>query len=136
MKNDCKAADNVFSLYSFLSDPAWISINLGILTCIECSGIHREMGVHYSRIQSLSLDKLGTSELLVRIYTAQQINQINECTVYCSRFISFMRSCIERVFHSMTISAICYDLYRYPQIYGPFSLFFSLVGKKRGEFRL
>uniref|UniRef100_A0A672KUU1 Arf-GAP with SH3 domain, ANK repeat and PH domain-containing protein 2-like n=1 Tax=Sinocyclocheilus grahami TaxID=75366 RepID=A0A672KUU1_SINGR len=46
-------------------DPSWISINLGILTCIECSGIHREMGVHYSRIQSLSLDKLGTSELLL-----------------------------------------------------------------------
>lgn len=47
------------------SDPTWISTNLGILTCIECSGIHREMGVHHSRIQSLSLDKLGTSELLV-----------------------------------------------------------------------
>ncbi|XP_042622391.1 arf-GAP with SH3 domain, ANK repeat and PH domain-containing protein 2-like isoform X3 [Cyprinus carpio] len=46
-------------------DPSWISINLGILTCIECSGIHREMGVHYSRIQSLSLDELGTSELLL-----------------------------------------------------------------------
>ncbi|XP_028853296.1 arf-GAP with SH3 domain, ANK repeat and PH domain-containing protein 2 isoform X1 [Denticeps clupeoides] len=46
-------------------DPTWISTNLGILTCIECSGIHREMGVHYSRIQSLSLDKLGTSELLL-----------------------------------------------------------------------
>ncbi|KAI2659154.1 Arf-GAP with SH3 domain, ANK repeat and PH domain-containing protein 1 [Labeo rohita] len=59
------AAYNVFSLHSFLSDPSWISINLGILTCIECSGIHREMGVHYSRIQSLSLDKLGTSELLL-----------------------------------------------------------------------
>ncbi|KAJ8259193.1 hypothetical protein COCON_G00182050 [Conger conger] len=46
-------------------DPTWISTNLGILTCIECSGIHREMGVHHSRIQSLSLDKLGTSELLL-----------------------------------------------------------------------
>ncbi|XP_030632045.1 arf-GAP with SH3 domain, ANK repeat and PH domain-containing protein 2 [Chanos chanos] len=46
-------------------DPTWLSTNLGILTCIECSGIHREMGVHYSRIQSLSLDKLGTSELLL-----------------------------------------------------------------------
>uniref|UniRef100_A0AAY5ERB4 ArfGAP with SH3 domain, ankyrin repeat and PH domain 2a n=1 Tax=Electrophorus electricus TaxID=8005 RepID=A0AAY5ERB4_ELEEL len=46
-------------------DPLWISTNLGILTCIECSGIHREMGVHHSRIQSLSLDKLGTSELLL-----------------------------------------------------------------------
>ncbi|XP_067402982.1 arf-GAP with SH3 domain, ANK repeat and PH domain-containing protein 2-like [Emydura macquarii macquarii] len=46
-------------------DPTWLSINLGILTCIECSGIHREMGVHHSRIQSLSLDKLATSELLL-----------------------------------------------------------------------
>ncbi|XP_068604791.1 arf-GAP with SH3 domain, ANK repeat and PH domain-containing protein 1a [Brachionichthys hirsutus] len=46
-------------------DPRWIATNLGILTCIECSGIHREMGVHVSRIQSLELDKLGTSELLL-----------------------------------------------------------------------
>uniref|UniRef100_A0A3Q1GES5 Arf-GAP with SH3 domain, ANK repeat and PH domain-containing protein 1-like n=1 Tax=Acanthochromis polyacanthus TaxID=80966 RepID=A0A3Q1GES5_9TELE len=45
--------------------PGWLSTNLGILTCIECSGIHREMGVHVSRIQSLSLDSLGTSDLLL-----------------------------------------------------------------------
>ncbi|KAM5211290.1 arf-GAP with SH3 domain, ANK repeat and PH domain-containing protein 1 isoform 9-T11 [Hipposideros larvatus] len=47
------------------AEPTWLSTNLGILTCIECSGIHREMGVHISRIQSLELDKLGTSELLL-----------------------------------------------------------------------
>lgn len=47
------------------SAPTWLSTNLGVLICIECSGIHREMGVHYSRIQSLDLDVLGTSELLV-----------------------------------------------------------------------
>ncbi|KAF4082487.1 hypothetical protein AMELA_G00151930 [Ameiurus melas] len=46
-------------------NPSWLSTNLGILICIECSGIHREMGVHYSRIQSLTLDVLGTSELLL-----------------------------------------------------------------------
>lgn len=53
-----------FCIYVCL-DPRWLSTNLGVLTCIECSGIHREMGVHVSRIQSLDLDKLGTSELLV-----------------------------------------------------------------------
>lgn len=47
------------------SGPTWLSTNLGVLICIECSGIHREMGVHYSRIQSLDLDVLGTSELLL-----------------------------------------------------------------------
>uniref|UniRef100_A0A674D2D0 ArfGAP with SH3 domain, ankyrin repeat and PH domain 2 n=1 Tax=Salmo trutta TaxID=8032 RepID=A0A674D2D0_SALTR len=46
-------------------NPTWLSTNLGVLICIECSGIHREMGVHYSRIQSLTLDVLGTSELLL-----------------------------------------------------------------------
>ncbi|CAB1340426.1 unnamed protein product, partial [Coregonus sp. 'balchen'] len=45
--------------------PTWLSTNLGVLICIECSGIHREMGVHYSRIQSLTLDVLGTADLLL-----------------------------------------------------------------------
>uniref|UniRef100_A0A667ZC39 ArfGAP with SH3 domain, ankyrin repeat and PH domain 3 n=1 Tax=Myripristis murdjan TaxID=586833 RepID=A0A667ZC39_9TELE len=48
-------------------DPTWLSTNLGILTCIECSGIHRELGVHFSRIQSLTLDLLSTSELLLAV---------------------------------------------------------------------
>ncbi|XP_053701433.1 arf-GAP with SH3 domain, ANK repeat and PH domain-containing protein 3 [Synchiropus splendidus] len=48
-------------------DPTWLSTNLGILTCIECSGIHRELGVHCSRIQSLTLDLLSTSELLLAV---------------------------------------------------------------------
>ncbi|KAM7422019.1 hypothetical protein PAMA_010209 [Pampus argenteus] len=53
-------------------EPGWLSTNLGILTCIECSGIHREMGVHVSRIQSLSLDSLGTSDLLVAVLLADR----------------------------------------------------------------
>ena len=48
------------------ADPKWLATNLGVLICIECSGIHREMGVHVSRIRSIELDKLGTAELLVR----------------------------------------------------------------------
>jgi len=37
-------------------DPDWASINLGILICIECSGIHRNLGSHISKVRSLSLD--------------------------------------------------------------------------------
>nr|XP_061802858.1 arf-GAP with coiled-coil, ANK repeat and PH domain-containing protein 3-like [Nerophis lumbriciformis] len=37
-------------------EPRWASINLGILLCIECSGIHRSLGVHCSKVRSLTLD--------------------------------------------------------------------------------
>uniref|UniRef100_A0A671KAS1 Arf-GAP with SH3 domain, ANK repeat and PH domain-containing protein 1-like n=1 Tax=Sinocyclocheilus anshuiensis TaxID=1608454 RepID=A0A671KAS1_9TELE len=65
-------------------DPKWLSTNLGILTCIECSGIHREMGVHISRIQSMELDKLGTSELLLAKNVGNSsFNEIMEGNLPC-----------------------------------------------------
>lgn len=38
-------------------DPDWASLNLGTLVCIECSGIHRNLGSHISRVRSLDLDE-------------------------------------------------------------------------------
>lgn len=32
------------------SEPEWASLNLGILVCIECSGVHRKLGVHISKV--------------------------------------------------------------------------------------
>uniref|UniRef100_A0ABM0MKG3 Arf-GAP with GTPase, ANK repeat and PH domain-containing protein 1-like n=1 Tax=Saccoglossus kowalevskii TaxID=10224 RepID=A0ABM0MKG3_SACKO len=37
--------------------PDWASLNLGALMCIECSGIHRNLGTHLSRVRSLDLDE-------------------------------------------------------------------------------
>ncbi|XP_059784968.1 arf-GAP with GTPase, ANK repeat and PH domain-containing protein 1 isoform X7 [Balaenoptera ricei] len=37
-------------------NPNWASLNLGALICIECSGIHRNLGTHLSRVRSLDLD--------------------------------------------------------------------------------
>ncbi|XP_053468281.1 arf-GAP with GTPase, ANK repeat and PH domain-containing protein 3 isoform X1 [Ictalurus furcatus] len=37
-------------------NPDWASLNLGALICIECSGIHRHLGTHLSRVRSLDLD--------------------------------------------------------------------------------
>ena len=63
------------------SDVTWLSTNFGVIVCIECSGIHREMGVHISKIQSLILDNIGTSQLLVsRTMSNERFNKIMEAT--------------------------------------------------------
>ncbi|MBN3321421.1 ACAP2 protein, partial [Atractosteus spatula] len=66
-----------------LADPRWASINLGITLCIDCSGIHRSLGVHFSKVRSLTLDtwepellklmcELGNS-VINRIYEARRV---------------------------------------------------------------
>lgn len=45
--------------------PEWACINLGILVCIDCSGVHRNLGSHISKVRSLVLDtKVWTPHML------------------------------------------------------------------------
>ena len=45
----------------------WVSINLGIVLCIECSGIHRSLGTHISKVRSLTLDTHSFTSDIVEI---------------------------------------------------------------------
>uniref|UniRef100_A0A669DBF7 Arf-GAP with GTPase, ANK repeat and PH domain-containing protein 3 n=1 Tax=Oreochromis niloticus TaxID=8128 RepID=A0A669DBF7_ORENI len=47
---------NSFCVDCDAPNPDWASLNLGALMCIECSGIHRNLGTHLSRVRSLDLD--------------------------------------------------------------------------------
>ncbi|XP_067832599.1 arf-GAP with GTPase, ANK repeat and PH domain-containing protein 1-like isoform X2 [Heptranchias perlo] len=50
------AKGNSFCVDCAAANPTWASLNLGALICIECSGIHRNLGTHLSRVRSLDLD--------------------------------------------------------------------------------
>ena len=59
--------------------PTWISINWLTMICIECSGIHRNLGVHISKIRSLELDNIGDEYLEILCFINQrEINNILE----------------------------------------------------------
>ena len=49
------------------SKTEWVSINLGIVLCIECSGIHRSLGTHISKVRSLTLDTTSFSTDIVEV---------------------------------------------------------------------
>uniref|UniRef100_H2LQU0 Arf-GAP with coiled-coil, ANK repeat and PH domain-containing protein n=1 Tax=Oryzias latipes TaxID=8090 RepID=H2LQU0_ORYLA len=92
--NDCQALEDIQAIPGNRQccdcgepSPDWASINLGITLCIVCSGIHRSLGVHFSKVRSLTLDswepeliklmcELGNN-VINRIYEAR----IDEITI-------------------------------------------------------
>ena len=58
--------------------PRWASWNLGVFLCIRCAGIHRNLGVHISRVKSVNLDS-WTPEQVVSL---QQMGNSRARAVY------------------------------------------------------
>ncbi|RDX77834.1 putative ADP-ribosylation factor GTPase-activating protein AGD11, partial [Mucuna pruriens] len=76
-------------------EPKWVSSSLGVFICIKCSGIHRSLGVHISKVLSLKLDewtdeqvdalaKMGGNTLLNKKYEACLPSNIKKPKPYSS----------------------------------------------------
>lgn len=65
-------------LSSPLAGPRWASWNLGVFLCIRCAGIHRNLGVHITRVKSVNLDT-WTPEQVVSL---QQMGNSRARAVY------------------------------------------------------
>ncbi|XP_039537121.1 stromal membrane-associated protein 2-like [Pimephales promelas] len=68
--------------------PRWASWNLGIFICIRCAGIHRNLGVHISRVKSVNLDQ----------WTHEQIQSVQEMGNTKARrlYEAFLPECFQR----------------------------------------
>uniref|UniRef100_T1GWF7 Arf-GAP domain-containing protein n=1 Tax=Megaselia scalaris TaxID=36166 RepID=T1GWF7_MEGSC len=58
--------------------PRWASWNLGVFLCIRCAGIHRNLGVHISRVKSVNLDTWTPEQVL----SLQQMGNSRARAVY------------------------------------------------------
>lgn len=57
---DCQSSNSV----------EWVSINLMMVLCIDCSGAHRSLGSHISKVRSLKLDTVSFTQDLVGALTS------------------------------------------------------------------
>uniref|UniRef100_A0A224XQ24 Putative gtpase-activating protein n=1 Tax=Panstrongylus lignarius TaxID=156445 RepID=A0A224XQ24_9HEMI len=70
--------DNKYCVDCDAKGPRWASWNLGIFLCIRCAGIHRNLGVHISKVKSVNLDSWTPSQVV----SLQQMGNSRARAVY------------------------------------------------------
>ncbi|KAG2385496.1 hypothetical protein C9374_003311 [Naegleria lovaniensis] len=55
-------SENKYCADCLATETAWASTNLGVFICINCSGVHRSLGTHVSKVKSVELDEWNDEE--------------------------------------------------------------------------
>ena len=61
------AADNKVCADCSSRSPQWASTTYGTYICLECSGVHRSLGVHLSFVQSVTMDSWKNARFVAKM---------------------------------------------------------------------
>lgn len=74
-----KEEENKYCADCQAKTPRWAAWNLGVFICIRCAGIHRNLGVHISKVRSVNLDSWTPEQVqTMRVMGNERARQVYE----------------------------------------------------------